>query len=184
MVEEEQRPGDAHDHEDHDHEGETTGAVALLAGVSEIEIAQLRADIARVTSPLLLLAMVAVALSTLDTPTSLVPAASTGTTACAAGKIVCMGQVLPMPNVCDKPPTDCSGMMHADPTMDLIVQAAQDILRRLAVVVLNEFQTDAGRLVRGTIVALHEKPARVLEHPRFDDHHLFEFGWQEFHFIP
>ena len=36
VVEEEQRPGDAHDHEHHDHEGETTGAVALLAGVDEL----------------------------------------------------------------------------------------------------------------------------------------------------
>ena len=34
---------------------------------------------------------------------------SPGTTVCRGGGIACEGQVLPQPNVCDKPPTDCSG---------------------------------------------------------------------------
>src|SRR5439155_26048324 len=37
------------------------------------------------------------------------PPCDPGTTQCKNGMIVCVGEVLPQPNICDKPPTDCTG---------------------------------------------------------------------------
>src|SRR5262249_49500573 len=37
------------------------------------------------------------------------PPCAPGITACKNGAIVCSGEVMPMPNVCDAQPTDCTG---------------------------------------------------------------------------